>query len=85
MDTRLTPHPTYTALACEPEVRAEACRTLLRESLSDDNLAAIRSRLQQQRAWGQNDFHVMVEVQTHRFAGVRPAHKPPRDGSNGCK
>jgi len=74
----LTPHPAYIALATTPVARAEAYRQLLREALSDDDLAAIRTYLQQQRALGRDDFRAMVEAKTQRFAGVRPAHRPPR-------
>ena len=81
----LAPHSEYTALASTPEARAKAYRQLLRETLSDDDLKAIRTYLQQQRALGRDDFRAMVEAKTQRFAGVRPAHRPPRDNSNGCK
>ena len=43
-DAILTPHPTYAALGVTPEARAEAHRHLLHETLSDDDLTAIRSR-----------------------------------------
>lgn len=72
----LTPHPAYTALAATPEARGTAYRTLLREALSDEDMAAIRTYLQQQRALGRDDFRAMVEAKTQRFAGVRPAHRP---------
>lgn len=39
----------------------------------------IRAYLQQQRAYGRDDFRAMVEAKTQRFAGVRPAHRPARD------
>jgi putative transposase len=81
----LSLHPEYTALAATSEARAEAYRQLLHEALSDDDLEAIRIYLQQQRALGRDDFRAMVEAKTQRFAGVRPAHRPPRDLSNGCK
>ena len=81
----LTPHPAYTALGPEPEARSEAYRLLLREALPDDDLAAIRTYLQQQRALGRDDFRAMVEAKTQRFAGIRPAHRPPSRSSNGCK
>ena len=77
-DAILTPHPAYTALGATPETRAEAYRHLLHETLSDDDLTAIRSYLQQQRALGRDNFRAMVETKTQRFAGVRPAHRPPR-------
>lgn len=81
----LTPHPSYAALACQPETRAEAYRQLLRETLSDDDITAIRTYLQQQRALGRDDFRAMVEAKTKRFADVRPAHRPRRSTSNTCK
>ena len=74
----LTPHPAYTALAATAEARAEVYRQLLHEVLSDDDLTAIRSYLKQQRALGRDDFRAMVEAKTRRFAGIRPAHRPPR-------
>jgi len=81
----LSPHPAYTMLAAAPEARAAAYRQLLQETLSDDDLKAIRIYLQQQRALGRDDFRAMVEAKTRRFAGVRPPHRPPRDNSNDCK
>lgn len=35
-----------------------------------------RLDLQQQRAYGRDAFRAMVETKMHRFAGVRPAHRP---------
>ena len=84
-DVILSPHPEYTALGCTAELRVAAYRQLLREALSDDDLKAIRTYLQQQRALGRDEFRAMVEAKTRRFAGVRPAHRPPRDHTNGCK
>ncbi|NEK70351.1 MAG: transposase, partial [Xanthomonas perforans] len=46
------------------------------EALSDELLASIRLHLQQQRALGHDAFRAMVQAKTHRFAGVRPAHRP---------
>jgi putative transposase len=83
--TPLLPHAEYTSLAATAEARAEAYRRLLHETLSDDDLKAIRTYLQQQRALGRDDFRAMVEAKTLRFAGVRPAHRPPRETSNACK
>lgn len=50
------------------------------EALNDEDLAAIRAYLQQQRAYGRDDFRVMEEAKTQRFAGVRPAHRPAKSG-----
>jgi putative transposase len=78
MDNLLTPHPAYATLGKNRGTRAAAYLELLRETLADDDLAAIRTYLQQQRALGPGPFRTMVEVKTRRFAGVRPAHRPAR-------
>jgi len=72
-------------LAAAPEAHAKAYRQRLQEALSDDDLKAIRTYLQQQRALGRDDFRAMVEAKTWCFAGVRPAHRPPHDSSNDRK
>jgi hypothetical protein len=81
-DVLLQPRSAYAALGATSEARGEAYQCLLREALSDDDLAAIRTYLQQQRALGRDDFRTMVEAKTRRFAGVRPAHRPPRPSSS---
>lgn len=82
-DRLLRPHATYSALGPTAESRAEAYRHLFARALSDDDLATIRTYLQQQRAWGRDDFRAMVEAKTQRFAGTRPAHRPPKLTSPG--
>lgn len=85
VDPLLRPHAAYTALAATPEARAAAYRRILQEALAEEDLAAIRAYLQQQRAWGRDDFRAMVEAKTRRFAGIRPAHRPARDPANAGK
>lgn len=77
-DSFITLHPAYSTLAPTPEGRAETYRRLLQKALDEEDLAAIRIYLQQQRALGRDDFRAMVEARTRRFAGVRPAHRPAR-------
>jgi len=77
-DAILTPHPAYTALGTIEAERGIAYQALLRKALPDDELHAIRTYLQQQRALGHDAFKAMVEAKTQRFAGTRPAHRPPR-------
>jgi putative transposase len=77
-DPLLTLHPTQIALGATDSLRGAAYRALLSEALAERDLAAIRAYLQQQRAYGRDDFQVMVEAKTQRFAGVRPAHRPAR-------
>lgn len=69
-DPLLTPHPAQQALG------ADAYRAMLAEAINDQDLAVIRLYLQQQRAYGRDDFQAMVEARTQRFASVRPAHRP---------
>jgi len=76
-DALLTPHPVYLSLAGSPGARANAYQSLLRIGLDDVTLNEIRAYLQQQRALGKDDFRAMVEAKTRRFAGIRPAHRPP--------
>ena len=71
-DPLLTPHPVQQAIG------ADHYRALLAEAISDEDLAAIRLYLQQQRAYGRDDFRAMVEAKTQRLASVRPAHRPAR-------
>ena len=74
-DPLLTLHPVQRSLG------TEAYRTALAEAINDEDLAAIRTYLQQQRAYGRNDFRAMVEAKTKRFASVRPAHRPAKPRS----
>lgn len=56
-------------------------RAMLAEAISDEDLAAIRLYLQQQRAYARDDFRAMVEAKYQRFASARPAHRPARSRS----
>lgn len=76
-DSLLTPHPAYTALGETDRERGAAYGAIIREAIADGELLAIRMHLQQQRALGRDAFRAMVEAKTLRFAGVRPAHRPP--------
>lgn len=80
-DPLLTLHTSQRALAATTEQRGEAYRDLLMEALNEEDLAAIRAYLQQQRAYGRDDFRAMVEAKTQRFASVRPAHRPAKSGA----
>lgn len=75
-DPLLTLHATQRALGPTAKDRADAYRVLLSEALNDEDLAAIRAYLQQQRAYGRDVFQAVVEARTRRFAATRPAHRP---------
>ena len=74
-DALLTPHHVQQTLG------AAAYRDLLVEALNDEDLAAIRAYLQQQRAYGRDDFQAMVEAKTQRFASVRSAHRSTKSAA----
>ena len=74
----LTPHPAWLALDSDPARRAIIWRGLLDDALTSEQIVEIRAYLQQQRAWGRDDFRAMIEAKTRRFAGVRPAHRPSK-------
>jgi putative transposase len=84
-DSLLTLHPAQHALGTTDKSRGDAYEALLRDALNNEDLDAIRVYLQQQRAYGRDDFRAMVEAKTQRFAGVRPAHRPSLKKSNDCK
>ena len=74
-DPLLSPYPAQHALG------AAHYRAMLAETISDEDLAAIRLYLQQQRAYGRDDFRAMVEAKTQRFASVRAAHRPAKSNN----
>ncbi|MCA7904933.1 hypothetical protein LGM39_36800 [Burkholderia cepacia] len=74
-DPLLTPHPAEAALGLTTSERGAACRMHLHETLSDDNVLAIRTYLQWQRALGNDVFKAVVEAKTQCFAGIRPSHR----------
>ena len=77
-DPLLTLRATQHALGATARARAEAYRVLLSQALSDEDVAALRAYLQQQRAYGRDAFQAVVAATTRRFAAVRPAHRPCR-------
>lgn len=78
-DPMVTLHSAQIAFGATAESRARAYREFIDEAISSDEVADIRVYLQQQRALGHDSFRAMVEAKTRRFAGVRPAHRPPRE------
>lgn len=77
-DAIVTPHSRYLALGRDDIERRAAYRELLRLSISDDDLAAIRNHVQQQRALGTARFQAAIEAMSGRCAHVRPRGRPAR-------
>lgn len=80
-DPLLTLHPAQLAMGPTTQARGLAYRALLDDAIPDDEMQDIRLYLQQQRAWGRDDFRAMVEATTRRFASTRPAHRPAAKGN----
>lgn len=75
-DPLLTPHPEYLALGPDRPTRALAYRALFEKSQGDEEIAAIRAHLQQQKALGCDRFQAWVEARTGFFARVRRPGRP---------
>ncbi|MBS0211734.1 MAG: transposase [Proteobacteria bacterium] len=76
-DPLVTPHPAYLGAISDPDLRALSHRQWLQEGISEDDLAAIRAHMQQERALGSLRFQSMVEKTLNRPATVRPRGRPP--------
>lgn len=79
-DLVVAPHREYTTLGSYPEQRMLAYRQLFAADVGPNVLREIRSYIQQQRALGSPMFQEWVESTLGRYAKVRPAHRPRREG-----
>lgn len=77
-DPLVTPYPHYLALAVDPVQRACRYREWLLEGIREDDVQAIRSHLQQERALGSPRFQTMVEKTLNRPATIRGRGRPPK-------
>jgi putative transposase len=72
----VAPHPIYLALGFDDASRQLAYRDLVRHALSDDDLQAIRTYVQQQRVLGTIRFQKAIEAMSGRCALARPRGRP---------
>ncbi len=75
-DPLITPHPLYLALASTPAERQAVYRAWLGAGIGEEDLAAIRGYLAQERALGSERFQRMVERALNRPAVCRPSGRP---------
>lgn len=75
-DPLIHPHPAYLALGSTDAERQGAYRALAMETLSQDDLAAIRVHLQRQHALGSDRFRIAIEKQLSRRAGPAKIGRP---------
>ena len=77
----LTPHRVYSALGGDARSRIEAYREWLHAGVTDEDLAAIRLHLQQERALGSPRFQAMVAKALNRPVAVRARGRPRLTGT----
>ena len=75
-DFLVTPHPVYLAIDATPDVRQATYRALFQTAIRDDDMAAIRAHVQQQKALGDPRFQTQVEALLARNVSVRPRGRP---------
>ena len=75
-DPLTTPHPVYLALTHTFAERIAAYREWLQAGICEDDLKAIRSHLEQERALGSERFQKMVEKTLNCTATCRPRGRP---------
>ena len=80
IDPIITPHASYLASGSDPAQRETSYREWLRQGMSDEDLHAIRSHLQQERALGSSTVpgHGGKDLEPSGFAAV--ARTPKEDG-----
>ena len=79
-DHRVSLLSEYLALGTDAPTCATAYRQILMAAISDDDLAAIRDHLRQERALGSTRFQAMVEKTLNRPATLRPPGRQKRLG-----
>lgn len=75
-DPLVHPHESYLALGADRQHRCAAYRALTLETLSSDDIEAIRGHLQRQHALGPDRFRLAIEAQLSRRAGPAKIGRP---------
>ena len=77
-DPLMHPHANYLALGQSRDERCAAYRTFAMETLSQDDVDAIRTHLQRQHALGPDRFRPAIEAQLSRRAGSAKIGRPSK-------
>ena len=77
-DALVTPHANFLALDRDPARRQVAYQELVCQGISEDELTAIRLRLQRQHALGPDRFRAAIEAQLGRHAGPTKIGRPTK-------
>jgi len=79
VDPLVSPHSTYLQMATGPDERQLHYRKLIDDSISGDELEAIRTYIQRQRALGSSRFQEQIERQLQRRAGLGVPGRPRKE------
>ena len=77
-DPLISHHPSYLSLARDPDERRALYRAFVMETVSADELDAVRQHVQRQHAFGTNRFREAIEAQLGRPAGPQKIGRPRR-------
>jgi putative transposase len=77
-DAIVTAHPAFLSIAADQQQRGAWHREWLRQAISEDDLASIRTHLQQERALGNPIFQSMVARTLNRPVAIRPRGRPQK-------
>lgn len=78
-DALIAPHPVFMQLADAPAERQSIYRGFVAEGVPHEEAEAIRTHLNQGRAWGSADFQARVEAAAGRRARLSPRGRPRRE------
>lgn len=81
-DGLVTPHDTYLALGRDRGTRCRVYRDWLAQPLDEEDQAAIRAHLQQERVLGDPRFQAMAAKTLNRAVALRPPGRPRAGNSN---
>lgn len=77
-DPLITPHAVYLAIDAASDARQATYCALFKSAISDDDMAEIRTHVQQQKALGDSRFQARIEALLARNVSVRPRGRPRR-------
>ena len=78
-DPLVTPHDAYQQLAMHTADRLATYRALVSEGMPEEDMTAIRTYVQRQRALGSAKFQAQIEQQLQRRAGIGRPGRPRKE------
>lgn len=85
IDLLITAHPAYLHIHSDAELRRACYRALVAQGIGDDELLAIRTYAQRQRALGTSRFQQAIDLQLGRRAGMGLPGRPRKMSGDGAE